>query len=55
MAFFVAAFSIVWLALVLYVARLGIAQRRLMRQVDRLRASLAERELASQQAPREAA
>lgn len=40
MEMFVAAYLVVWLAVVLYVARLGIHQRRLLDTVETLRLEL---------------
>ncbi len=40
MGMFVAAYLVVWLAVVLYVARLGVHQRRLLETVDSIRAEL---------------
>jgi len=55
MATFVVTYSIVWLALVLYVIRLGVAQRRLMQQADALQSRLAKHESRSKQTPKQAA
>ncbi len=43
MTAFVAAYAAVWLAVVLYVARLGAQQRRLARTAESLRLRLEER------------
>ncbi len=44
MSTFVAAYAAVWLAVVLYVARLGAEQRRLARSVESLQLRLEQRE-----------
>jgi CcmD family protein len=44
MGTFVAGFIVVWLAVVLYVARLGRAQRRLLEKCDALHEALASME-----------
>ena len=49
MGAFVAAYAAVWLAVVLYVARLGVQQRRLTRTAEGLQLRLEERE--SEQRP----
>jgi len=50
MGTFVAAYVAVWLAVVLYVARLGAEQRRLARSVESLQLRLEQRE--AEQRPR---
>ncbi len=40
MGMFVAAYLVVWLAVVLYVARLGVHQRRLLDTVETIRSEL---------------
>lgn len=44
MATFVAAYLVIWLAVVLYVARLGAGQRRLQRDLEALKSGLKQRE-----------
>ena len=44
MGTFVLTYSIVWLVLILYVANLGITQRRLTRTADALQSQLANQE-----------
>jgi hypothetical protein len=49
MGTFIVAYSILWLVLVLYVGRIGIALRRLKHEVDNLRSRIGKHEKALRQ------
>jgi CcmD family protein len=54
MGTFVAAYLVIWLAVAVYVALLGLRQRRLARQIERLQADVAQRECGEEAAAKAA-